>query len=224
MIRACIYARFSSDLQSDRSIGDQVALCRDVCAREGMAVISTFEDRAISGMGAINRPGFQAMMRAAESRIFDVVVCEDMDRLFRDQADYHNARKHLDHIGVSIHTVSGKVGKLDGALRALMGEMYIENLVIHTRRGLEGVIRDGRHAGGRSYGYRAVAGKPGELEIVEAEAEVVRQIFADYIAGKDTPHDCERSQQARCATAAWAPVECVNDQRQRVSRRWPDPQ
>jgi site-specific DNA recombinase len=62
--------------------------------------------------------------------------------------------------------------------------MFIENLVVHTRRGLEGVIRDGRHAGGRAFGYRAVPGKPGELEIVVEEAEVVRQIFADYIAGK----------------------------------------
>jgi Recombinase len=42
----------------------------------------------------------------------------------------------------------------------------------------------GRHAGGRAFGYRAVPGKPGELEIVEEEAQVVRQIFADYIAGK----------------------------------------
>jgi site-specific DNA recombinase len=149
-----------------------------------MAVISTFEDRAISGAGAINRPGFQALMRAAEARLFDVIVAEDMDRLFRDQADYHTTRKHLDHLGVAIHTASGKVGKLDGALRALMSEMYIENLVLHTRRGLEGVIRDGRHAGGRAYGYRALTGNPGELEIVEEEAEIVRQIFADYIAGK----------------------------------------
>jgi site-specific DNA recombinase len=45
-------------------------------------------------------------------------------------------------------------------------------------------MRDGRHAGGRAYGYRAVSGKPGELEIVEYEAVIVRQIFADYIAGK----------------------------------------
>jgi site-specific DNA recombinase len=184
MIRAAVYARFSSDRQKDRSIDDQIALCRDVCAREGMVVISTFEDHAISGAGAINRPGFQALMRAAEARLFDVIVAEDMDRLFRDQADYHTTRKHLDHLGVAIHTASGKIGKLDGALRALMSEMFIENLVLHTRRGLEGVIRDGRHAGGRAFGYRAVPGKPGELEIVEEEAEVVRQIFADYIAGK----------------------------------------
>jgi len=195
MIRASIYARFSSDRQKDRSIDDQIALCRDLCAREGMAVISTFEDRALSGAGAINRPGFQALMRAAEAHLFDVIVAEDVDRLFRAQADYHTTRKHLDHLGVAIHTATSRVGKLDGALRALMSEMYIENLVLHTRRGLEGVIRDGRHAGGRAFGYRAFPGKPGELEIVESEAEIVREIFGRYVQG-ETPraiaHDLNR--------------------------------
>jgi site-specific DNA recombinase len=147
MIRAALYARYSSENQNEKSIDDQFSLCRELCAREGMAVTMTFEDRAISGTGAITRPGFQSLMRAAEARLFDVIVAEDMDRLFRDQADYHTTRKHLDHLGVAIHTASGKVGKLDGALRALMSEMFVENLVLHTRRGLEGVIRDGRHAG-----------------------------------------------------------------------------
>lgn len=183
MIRAALYARFSSDRQKDRSIDDQIALCRDICAREGMIVAMTFEDRAISGSGANNRPGFQAMMRAAEAKLFDVLVAEDVDRISRDQGDWHAARKRLDFLGIQIHTSGGKVTKIDGALRALMGEMYIENLALHTRRGLEGVIRDGRHAGGRAYGYRAVSGKPGELEIVSEEAEIVRGIFDDYIAG-----------------------------------------
>jgi site-specific DNA recombinase len=188
MIRAAIYARFSSDLQSDKSIDDQISLCRDVCARAGMAVVSTFEDRAVSGASAVNRHGFNAMMRAAEAKAFDVIVAEDMDRIFRDQADYHSARKDLDFLGVTIHTAAGKVGKIDGAMRALMSEMFLENLAVHVRRGLDGVVRDGRHAGGRAYGYRTVPGKAGELDIVEAEAAIVRRIFADYAVGL-TPRD-----------------------------------
>jgi hypothetical protein len=118
MIRAAIYVRFFSDMKSDRSIDDQVALCREVCAREGMAVVSTFEDRAISGSSAINRPGFQALLRATEVRAFDVIVAEDVDRISRDLSDWHAARKRLDFLGVTIHVASGKVGKIDGALRA----------------------------------------------------------------------------------------------------------
>jgi site-specific DNA recombinase len=32
------------------------------------------------------------MMRAAEAKAFDVIVAEGMDRIFRNQADYHSAR------------------------------------------------------------------------------------------------------------------------------------
>lgn len=188
MTRTAVYARFSSDLQSDKSIDDQIALCREVAAREGMTIVATFDDRAISGSSTVNRPGFQAMMRAAEARLFDVLLIEDVDRLARDQGDYHTARKRLDFLGIAIHTASGKVTRIDGALRALMGELYIENLVTHVRRGMDGVIRDGRHAGGRAFGYRPVPGRPGELEIVPAEADVVRWIFAEFVKGR-SPRD-----------------------------------
>ena len=56
-----------------------------------------------------------------------------------EPCDYHAARKQLDFLGIGIHTATGKVGRLDGALRALMGEMYLVNLALHVRRGLEGV-------------------------------------------------------------------------------------
>jgi site-specific DNA recombinase len=75
------------------------------------------------------------------------------------------------------------VTKIDGALRALMGEMYLENLALHVRRGLEGVIRDGRHAGGRAYGYSIVPRSPGELVIDDAQARIVQRIFARFVAG-----------------------------------------
>jgi site-specific DNA recombinase len=64
-----------------------------------------------------------------------------------------------------------------------------------VRRGMAGVVRDGRHAGGRAYGYRAVLGHPGRLEIVEEEASIVRRIFAAYATGRpprDIAHDLNR--------------------------------
>jgi hypothetical protein len=57
---------------------------------------------------------------------------------------------------------------------------------------MDGVIRDGRHAGGRAYGHRAIPGSPCKLEIVEHEANVVRQIFADYVGGS-SPRDIAAS-------------------------------
>jgi site-specific DNA recombinase len=182
-MRAAIYARFSSDLQSDRSIADQTALCRTVCDRAGFTLVATYEDRALSGASTGARAGFQAMMQAAARREFDVVVAEDVDRISRDQADWHLARKRLTHYGVKIHTPGGVVGSLDGSVRAMMAEHFLENLSQHVHRGLAGVVRSGRSAGGRAYGYRPILGRPGELEIVEGEAAVICRIYQAYVAG-----------------------------------------
>ena len=51
----------------------------------------TFEDREISGASIVNRLGFLSLIRAAKARLFDVIVAKGLDRLFRDQADYHTA-------------------------------------------------------------------------------------------------------------------------------------
>ena len=48
-MRAVIYARYSSDLQSDASIEDQVRLCRERLQAEGLTLQATYADRAISG-------------------------------------------------------------------------------------------------------------------------------------------------------------------------------
>ena len=56
MKKAVIYARFSTDLQNERSIEDQVTLCRNYAAREDMNVVEVYEDRARSEPFAAAEP------------------------------------------------------------------------------------------------------------------------------------------------------------------------
>ena len=44
-----------------------------------------FSNREMSGAFTANRPGFQSLMRAAELKSFNIIVAEDMDRVFRSQ-------------------------------------------------------------------------------------------------------------------------------------------
>jgi site-specific DNA recombinase len=124
-------------------------------------------------------------MRAADAHLFDVIVVEDSCFAIRPTI---TLRANGSTSSASRFTPpAARWAKLDGSLR----EMFIENLVVHIRRGMEGVIRNGRHAGGRAYGHRPVLSKPGELEIIEVEAEIVRRIFAEYVGGK-SPRDIAR--------------------------------
>ena len=107
MTRAVIYARYSTDLQSDRSIEDQIALCRNYAERNKLTVVESYADRARSGSSAVDRDEWQRLMRDAHARAFDILVVEDVDRISRDQADYHAFRKRLSFLDVKIHAVHG---------------------------------------------------------------------------------------------------------------------
>lgn len=72
--RAAIYARYSSELQDERSIDDQIALCRDHAARCGLTVIATFADRAKTSASIFGRDGLARLMEQARARAFDVIL------------------------------------------------------------------------------------------------------------------------------------------------------
>ena len=78
-MRAVIYARYSTDLQSEASIEDQVRLCTARIEREGWRLVETYADRATSGASTL-RPGYQRMLRDAQAGRFDVVIAEALDR------------------------------------------------------------------------------------------------------------------------------------------------
>ena len=62
--RAAIYARFSSDNQSENSIEDQVRICRARAERERWDVVEVYADFAISGATA-DHPRLQALLADA---------------------------------------------------------------------------------------------------------------------------------------------------------------
>ena len=66
MLKAAIYARFSSDLQNDRSIDDQVNLCHSFAKTQNLNPVIVFDDRAQSGANIIGRNGIARLMRAAQ--------------------------------------------------------------------------------------------------------------------------------------------------------------
>jgi site-specific DNA recombinase len=140
MIRAAIYARYSTDLQNDRSVEDQAELCRAYAERNGMIITEVYADRAQSGSSTLNRLGWQKLMRDADAKTFDVIIAEDIDRISRDESDYHSARKRLTFVGVKIHTAhGGEITGIEGSVRAMMGALFLENLAHKVRRGLTGV-------------------------------------------------------------------------------------
>ena len=191
MIRAALYARYSSDLQSAASIEDQFRICRDHAERADWTVVECYRDAAVSGDSMILRPGIQALLADARSGAFDVVVAEALDRMSRDQADVSALFKHLQFARVMIVTLAeGEVNELHVGLKGTMNALFLKDLAAKTHRGLRGRVEKGRSGGGLCYGYDVVttfdtAGEPvrGARTINEAEANVVRRVFRDFASG-----------------------------------------
>ena len=184
MNRAVIYARYSTDLQNDKSVEDQISLCRAYAERQGFKVVRDYFDRAKSGASMFGRPSLADLMQAAERGNFDVLISESPDRISRDIADLAHVHKTLKFRGIAINCVNG--GEMDTiqiGMHGVIGQMQREEGAKKVKRGMIGVVRAGRNAGGKAYGYRPVYGKKGELEIIEEEAAVVRRIFDLYSAG-----------------------------------------
>jgi len=183
--RAALYARYSSDLQKDRSIDDQLALCRVHAIRASLEVVTTFVDRAKSGASMNNRDGLWEMMQAAKRGDFDVIVIESLDRLSRDQADLPQLHKRLEFAGVKILTCNdGETTKMHVGIRGLVSSIFLSTLADTVRRGHAGRVSEGKFPGARVYGYRCITGKPGEREIDPEQAAIVLRIFREYAAGK----------------------------------------
>lgn len=190
-MRAALYARYSTDLQSDTSIEDQLRDCADFAERRGDTVVETYTDKAKSGAHAASREGLQTLLRDARAGAFDVVIAEALDRLSRDQEDTAAIHKRLTFLGIPIVTVSGgEVTPLRVGFEATMNAEFLTNLAHKIRRGQRGRAAAGHSPGGLAYGYDVVrklddAGEPvrGLRQVNADQAAVIRQIYAEYAAG-----------------------------------------
>ncbi len=71
MMRAAIYARFSSENQSVSSITDQIEVCSRYIAKNSWTAVTTYSDAAMSGASRF-RPGYQQLLADLDRGLFDV--------------------------------------------------------------------------------------------------------------------------------------------------------
>ena len=74
MKNAIIYARYSSERQTEQSIESQLRVCNEYAQRNGLNVVDSYIDKAMTGTND-NRPSFQRMLLDAEkSKAWDIVL------------------------------------------------------------------------------------------------------------------------------------------------------
>ena len=75
MKKAAIYARYSSDAQTEQSIEGQLRICQQYAKNNNILIVDTYIDRAMTGMND-NRPDFQRMIKDSAKHEWDYILVE----------------------------------------------------------------------------------------------------------------------------------------------------
>ena len=187
-----IYARYSSDRQTEQSIEGQVRVCREYAQRNDIAIIGTYIDRATTGTND-NREQFQKMLKDSDKKAWDYVLCYKLDRFSRNKYEMAVHRKHLKDNGIKILSAMENIpetpeGVLLESLLEGMNQYYSEELSQKTKRGLRETRMKGNYMGGPiNYGYSVIHNPAAKVVINEDEAPVLLHIFEAYAAGNRIP-------------------------------------
>ena len=186
-MKAVIYARYSSDNQREESIEGQIRECTEYANHNGMTILRSYIDRALSARTA-DRPEFQNMIRDSEKGLFDIVLVWKIDRFSRDRYDSAHYKHLLKKNGVKV--VSAKENISDGPegiiLESMLegyAEYYSAELSEKIHRGQrENALKGRNNGGGIPLGY--LLGSDQKLVIDPVTAPLVEEIFRRYADGE----------------------------------------
>ena len=100
-MKGVIYARYSSDNQTEASIEGQLRECMEFAERTGIDVIGNYIDRAFSAKSD-HRPEFQRMIKDSYKHAFDCIIVWKLDRFSRNRYDSAHYKTLLRKNGVKV--------------------------------------------------------------------------------------------------------------------------
>ena len=185
MKTAVIYARYSSDNQTEQSIEGQLRVCEQYAKNNDILILKTYIDRAMTGTND-NRPDFQQMIKDSANKEWQNIIVYKLDRFSRNKYETAKYKKILKDNGVKLLSAMENIpdtpeGIILESLLEGMAEYYSAELSQKVKRGMNETRLKGNFTGGNLiYGYKIENHK---VVINEEQAKVVRYIYEQYALG-----------------------------------------
>ncbi len=185
MNQAAIYARYSSDKQSETSSQAQIRAAEAYCASKNYTVVKIYTDEAKSAK-TDDRPAFQQMIADAKNKLFNILIVHKIDRFSRNRYDSAIYKRALQRANVTIEYVEQHI---DGSPESIMmesmlegmAEYYSANLAKETMKGLNERAFSAKFNGGTPpLGYDIVNE---QYVINENESKAIKIIFEMFANG-----------------------------------------
>jgi len=185
MKTAVIYARYSCDNQTEQSIEGQLRVCHDYAERNGILIVETYIDRAMTGTNDM-RPDFQRMMKDSGKRQWNYVLVYKLDRFSRNKYEATVHKNTLKNNGVKVLSAMENIpdtpeGIILESLLEGMNQYYSAELSQKVKRGMYETRRKGNFQGGiLPYGYKS----EGKKIVIDPErAEAVQFMYEQFSLG-----------------------------------------
>lgn len=181
-----IYARYSSDNQREESIEGQIRECKLFAEKNGIKIVDTYIDRALSAK-TDNRPSFQQMVKDSSHKNFEIVLVWKLDRFARNRYDSAHYKAILKKNGVRVISATEAIS--DGAEGILletvlegMAEYYSVELAEKVNRGMkENALKCKYNGGTLPIGY--VIDRNNNYQLDPVTAPAVADAFRMYVNG-----------------------------------------
>ena len=188
-IRTAAYCRVSSDSADQlHSFSAQVRYyTRLIGDNECMELVDIYADEGISGTKTKNRDDFCRLINDCKNGKIDRVLTKSVSRFARNTVDSVMYARLLKENGVSILFEKENIDTAymsNEVLLAVSGAQAEEESISISKNMIWSInrrMKNGTYLASHTpYGYRI---ENGEYVIVENEAEVVKQIFKNYLSG-----------------------------------------
>lgn len=191
-LRVAAYARVSTELEEQQSSFEtQVKYYTDlIMGNKDWTFAGIYADEGISGTLLRKRKDFNRMIRHCKAGKIDMILTKSIPRFARNTVDSIKTIRELKDLGIAVVFERENVNTLltDNetiiGMHSVMAQAESESISGNVKWGFRRAFAAGKvfYSYGHWYGY--IKGADGRPEIVPEQAEVVRGIYGDFLAGR----------------------------------------
>lgn len=190
--KGAAYIRVSTDRQEELSPDAQKRLILEYADKNQISIPpeNIYFEQGISGRSVSKRPAFQTMIGRAKSKEhpFDIILVWKFSRFARNQEEsivYKSMlqKDHVEVVSISEPVIEGPFGSLIERIIEWMDEYYSIRLSGEVHRGMTEKALRGGYQSLPPYGYTFEKDAPPKID--PSQAPVIRQIYRDFLSGKN---------------------------------------
>ncbi len=188
-LRVAAYVRVSEETkETQHSLHAQEEFYRrQIHKKAEWELAGIYKDNGISGTDIKRREGFVRLISDCEAGKIDLILVKSVSRFARNTLDLLRIVRYLKQLGVSVRFEEQNIdsmteeGELMLTLMASVAQAESESISENIKWAIHKAFQNGiGNTRRRTLGYEWIDGK---LTVIPEEAEVVKRIFANFLAG-----------------------------------------